>query len=100
MLVITSTSPEVTNLLGLDVGHLERGAVKRRSGHLEDRQRGDKRVEGLRHTRNRGDQRGQRKVPLLLDLARVGNSNRAQESGSEDGFHHDGQQRLQATAND
>jgi hypothetical protein len=57
MLVITSASPKVSNLLGLDVGHLERGAVQRRRGNLQDGQRRGIVGQRLSDTRDLGDQR-------------------------------------------
>jgi hypothetical protein len=57
MLVITSTSPEVSNLLGLDVGDLERGAIQRRSGKLENRQGRSVVSKRLSHPGDLGDQR-------------------------------------------
>lgn len=56
MLVVTSTSPKVSNLLGLDVGHLERGAVQRRRGNLQNGQRRGVIGQRLSDTRDLRDQ--------------------------------------------
>ena len=89
MLVVTRASPEVANLLGLNVLGLKRRAVQRRCGDLEDRQRGDKTIERLSDSRNRGDERRQAELLLLKGLGRAGRAGRhmsderAQKSGSE-----------------
>lgn len=57
MLVITSTSPEVANLLGLDVGDFERGAIQRRSRKLENRQGRSVVSKRLSNSWDLGDQR-------------------------------------------
>jgi hypothetical protein len=66
VLVITSTSPEISNLLRLDILHLERGAIKRRSRNLKDRQRRSKIVEWLSHAWDGRDQRRETDLPLVL----------------------------------
>lgn len=87
MLVVTSTSPNVANLLGLDVLNFERLAGKRRGGELEDGQRGNQVSEGLSDTWDQGDQRRQADLGfLLLKLSRVGGDirhERAQESSTK-----------------
>ena len=60
MLLITRASPEVPNLLGLDVAAGERRAVQGRRGDLEDGQRRSQLVQGLGDTRDAGDQGRQR----------------------------------------
>lgn len=63
--VISSSGPEVSNLLGLDVLHLKGRAIKRRSGNLKDRQRRDEVIEWLSHTRDGRDQRREADLPLV-----------------------------------
>jgi hypothetical protein len=60
VLLVTGTSPEVTNLLGLDVTGSERRAVQSSSGDLQDGKRGDNVAQGLSHTGNVRNQRRQR----------------------------------------
>lgn len=60
VLLVTGTSPEVPNLLGLEVTGSEGGAVHSGSGDLQDGKRGNNVVQGLSHTGNVRNQRGQR----------------------------------------
>jgi hypothetical protein len=60
VLLITGTSPEVTNLLGLDVAGLEGGAVEGSSRDLQDGQGRDDVVQGLGDSRDMRNQRRQR----------------------------------------
>lgn len=93
MLVVTSASPEVSNLLGLDLGDLERLTVQGRGGHLKDRQRGGQVIESLSDTRDRRDQRGQAEISLAGHAGWLRNDGRAQKSSGKGNGLHDGQQR-------
>lgn len=68
VLVVTSASPKVSNLLGLDVGHLERGAVQRRRGNLQDGQRRGVVGQRLSDTRDLGDERGEAQTQPLVEV--------------------------------
>lgn len=89
MLVVSCTSPEVSNLLGLDVLHSERRAVQRRSWNLKDRQRRDQVVKGLSNTRNGRNQRRQAET-LLLERSRGGCTHGAEQSRKEKTARHCG----------
>jgi hypothetical protein len=67
MLIITSSSPEVPNLLGLDITTLERRARKSWGRNLQDGQ-GDGEVRGnwLSDTWDGGNQRWQRDLRLWV----------------------------------
>lgn len=56
MLLVTGAGPEVANLLGLDVAGSERRALQRGRGNLQDGERRSELVQGLRHSRNAGNQ--------------------------------------------
>lgn len=58
MLLITRTSPEVADLLGLDVTRRKRRTLKRRSRNLQDWQRRCILGQDLSDTRNAGNKRG------------------------------------------
>lgn len=66
VVVVASTRPEITDLLGLDVGNLERRGLQRRGRGLEDGQRGQKGDEGISDSRDGRDQRWQRELRILL----------------------------------
>ena len=102
VVVVTSTSPEVTNLLGLDVGNLERRGLQRRGRGLEDGQRGQKRDKGISDPRDGRDQRRQRELRVLLLKIRaaadfggragdMGDQGAQQSGGGGSGDLHDGQ---------
>lgn len=57
MLLVTRTSPEVTNLFGLDITRGKRRTLKRRSRDLQNRQRRSIVRQDLSDTRDAGDQR-------------------------------------------
>jgi len=62
--IVTSTSPEVANLLWLDITCLEWGARKGWGRNLKDRQRyGEVARQRLSDTRNGGNQWRQRDLP-------------------------------------
>jgi hypothetical protein len=60
VLLVTGTSPEVANLLGLDVAGLEGRAIKGSGGNLQDGQGRDNVVQGLGDSWDVRNQRGQR----------------------------------------
>lgn len=62
MLLVTRASPEVTNLLGLDITGSKRRTIKRRSRNLQDRQRGGNVVQELSDTWDTRDKRRQRET--------------------------------------
>lgn len=70
--LITSSSPEVTNLLGLDITRSERRALKRRGWDLQDRQRRSICCQRLRYSRNAGNERRERKALRDGDQVRNG----------------------------
>lgn len=62
MLLVTRASPEVTNLLGLDITRGKRRTIKRRGRDLQDRQRGSHVVQDLSDTWDAWDKRRQRET--------------------------------------
>lgn len=60
--LVSRSSPEVTNLLRLDVTWSEWRALQWRSRNLQNRQRRGVGSQSLSHTRNGGDKRRQRKA--------------------------------------
>jgi hypothetical protein len=86
VLVVAGASPDVTNLLGLDVDNLKGLAGQRRCRNLEDRQRRSQVCQRLSDTRDGWDQRREAELSLLERAGRAagdtGNQG-AQESGSE-----------------
>lgn len=59
MLLITRTSPEVADLLGLDVTRRKWRTLKRRSRDLQNRQRRGILGQNLSDTRDAGNERGE-----------------------------------------
>ena len=72
MELVGRSSPEVTDLLRLDVTGGERRTLKRRSGDLQNRQRRSVCGQRLSDTRNAGNQRRKRKTLRNGDQVRNG----------------------------
>ena len=85
VLLVTGTSPEVTNLLGLEVTGSEGRAVHSSSGDLQDGKRRDNVVQGLCHTGNVRDQRWQR------DRKRLPKGGQGDQLDKRNRLHLDGQ---------
>lgn len=60
--LITTSRPEISNLLGFDITRGERRALQRGSRHLKDRERRSIGGERLCHPRDSGDERRKRKT--------------------------------------
>ena len=93
VMIVASTSPEVTNLLRLDVLDLKRRALQRRSGRLKDWQRGENRHQRVRDSGNRGDQRRQGELRvLLLKVSHLGrrSGNMSHQGAQKSGGDRDG----------